>query len=380
MTGGVLILSPDFPPARGGVSDHTLHLAKALSTHAAVSVLTSARLQPVPTTYPVYARVESWHEPNLLFTLIQQLAPEATLLWQYVPHMYGRGGVNSALPRLMSRLRATGHRQLLIAHEIAAPLSFWPHRLRYSLAHRQQWRQILKTVDAVGISTEAWLDEWSYRLPEHGSQLFLAPSPSGIPFTPAPADHRAVWRSQHALPPNAVVLAYFGTFGNNRHFDWLFEAWRRAQRPNQPVALAFIGDIPEYPVPDRLRHLFRPLGYLQPDDASRALQAADVLALPFTDGVSERRTSFMSGLHHGVATVTTIGHSTGPTLQQSNFFAAVPATDAPAFLRRILKLFDDAAGRASLGSAARHTYHDRYDWPVLARSIWSRVTDVRKLI
>ena len=377
MSGDVLILSPDFPPARGGVSDHTLCLAEALSTHVAVSVLTSARVQPIPTAYPVHARVKSWLQLNPLLSLIQQLAPEATLLWQYVPHMYGRGGVNSALPRLMARLKATGRRQLVIAHEIAAPLSLWPHRLRYSVAHRQQWRHILRSADAVGISTEAWLDKWSHRLPEHGSQLFLAPSPSGIPFVPATADHRAVWRSLRALPANAIVLAYFGTLGNNRHFAWLFEAWRRAQRPGRPVALAFIGDTPEYPVPDRLRYLFRPLGYLEPADASRALQAADVLALPFTDGVSERRTSFMSGLHHGVATVTTIGHSTGPTLQQGTFFAAVPASDAPAFLRKVLQLFDDPAGRATLGSAGRQTYYDRYDWPVLAKSIWSRLTAVQ---
>jgi glycosyltransferase involved in cell wall biosynthesis len=376
MIGRILILSADFPPAGGGVADHTLQLARELSTYASVSVLTSAGLQPYPTNYPVQARVGSWQELNALSVLIQQSAPEATLLWQYVPHMYGRGGVNSALPRLMARLKATGRQQLVIAHEIAAPISFWPHRLRYSVAHRHQWRQILKSADAVGISTEAWLDEWSHRMPEHASKLFLAPSPSNIPFLPVAADHRALWRSQRGLPAEAMILAYFGTLGN-RHLDWVFETWLRAQRRDRPVALVFIGGSPEYPVPNRFRCLFRSLGYLPRDQVSFALQAADVLALPFTDGVSERRTSFMSGLHHGVATLTTIGHNTGRILQQGKFFAAVPATDPAAFLQRALKLFDDTGLRATMGTVGKDTYYECYDWPVLARAIWSRLTQLQ---
>ena len=362
MKPGVLIISPDFPPARGGVADHTLRLAQELFSRGPVAVLTSSANQSNQ-PFPVHAEISDWTDPEPLERAIATLVANKTLLWQYVPHMYGRGGVNAAIGKVMHRLQRHAPGQLVIAHEIAAPFSPLPHRFWYAFNHRRQWRQLLAAAGAVGISSEAWLAEWTRREPQHAGKLFLLSSPSTIPVVPVPATHARDWRVAHQLPADCRVLAYFGTMGANKQFDWVLAAWERAQKTSLPVALVLAGGDATITVPDALRSLFRPLGYLPADDVSRLLQAADVLALPFIDGVSERRTSFMAGLSHGCAVATTLGHNTGSTLRHAHFFAATEATDEAGFVTTVQTLLTDDALRTRLATAGRHAYHACYDWP-----------------
>ena len=362
MKSGVLIISPDFPPTRGGVADHTLRLAQELAARGPVAVLTSTANQSSQ-PFPVHAEISDWTNAETLERAIAPLAANKTLLWQYVPHMYGRGGVNPAIGKVMSRLQPHAPGQLVIAHEIAAPFSPLPHRFWYALNHRRQWRQILAAAGAVGISSEAWLAEWIRREPQHAGKLFLLPSPATIPVVPVPATHACDWRAAQQLPADCRVLAYFGTLSANKQFDWVLAAWERAQDKRCPVALAVAGGNAAITVPDALRPLFRPLGYLPADAVSRLLQAADVLALPFIDGVSERRTSFMAGLSHACAVASTFGHNTGSTLRHADFFAATEAIDEAAFVATVRSLLTDDARRARLAVAGRDAYHTRYDWP-----------------
>ena len=59
----LLIVSPLFPPARGGLPDHTAHLAEALrSAGADVAVLTT-RGPVADTSVPVYPDVADWQQP-----------------------------------------------------------------------------------------------------------------------------------------------------------------------------------------------------------------------------------------------------------------------------------------------------------------------------
>jgi glycosyltransferase involved in cell wall biosynthesis len=373
MKRGVLIVSPEFPPMRGGVADHTLALAAELAARLSAVVLTNSGINPGPAGFPIQAQVRDWHNVADLVALIEKLAPDHALLWQYVPHMYGRGGVNLALPAVMRKLQARGRRQLVIAHEIAAPLSAWPQRLYYALAQRWQWRGILEAADAVGISTEAWLEEWSHRRPDCRKNFFLAPSPATIPVVPVEQDHRKHWRAQQGLPVDLPLLGYFGTLGSGRLADWLVKAWRQAQQPGAPVGFVCLGATPEFQPDAALQPLFRPLGYLPADAVSRALQAVDVLLLPFSDGVSERRTSFMAGLSHGLPIVTTTAQNTGPTLRRSDYFLAATESEPDAFATHAAHLLRQEKERGQLGQRAREVYRKSYSWDCLGQLLQQHV-------
>lgn len=372
----VILISRLFPPATGGLSDHTERLATELGRQMPVSVLTSVGARTDSIGVQVSARVTQWHDSAAILNAIQSLSHHSLLLWQYVPHMYGRGGVNFAIPRAMAALRRLGRRQLVIAHEIQAPLSPWPHRLFYALAHRWQWRQILPSADAIGISTEAWLQSELERKPEYKDKLFLLPSPSLIPVAPTPPDHRQQWRRKHNLPANSKILAFFGTIGVAKQFDWIVKAWQSSGSPNQPVILVVIGDHPRLSPSVDESHGLLPLGFVSPTEVSEVLQATDVLALPFLDGVAERRSSFMAGLNHGCAIVTTIGMGTGPTLRSADYLRSTAANDRDAFIGQVRQLLDDEEGQKILGSKAVRAFRQRYDWPVVCRRLADRLVSL----
>ncbi|MBI4324854.1 MAG: glycosyltransferase family 4 protein [Chloroflexi bacterium] len=364
MKPSILIVSPLHPPARGGVADHTQRLAQEWSAQANVSILTSFETTGAATPR-ICPLIRDWSDAPELLRILSETTAQPAILWQYVPHMYGRGGVNPALPRVMAALRKQGRRQIVIAHEIAAPFSPWPHRFWYALAHRRQWRRILQEADVIGISTEAWLEEWTRRTPQFREKFRLLPSPSSIPIAAVASDHRQTWRRRQDLPAAARMLLYFGSLNPSKRLSGVLTAWRQAQSADAPVALVIVGDHPKESVPRGLSHLFRALGYLPAEQVSAALQAADVLALPFIDGVSERRTSFMAGLNHGCAIVTTVGHNTGPILRQADFFAVPTKPERGAFAARVAGLLGDEAQRFQLGRRAQTAYERSYSWPVL---------------
>jgi glycosyltransferase involved in cell wall biosynthesis len=174
------------------------------------------------------------------------------------------------------------------------------------------------------------------------------------------------------------VLAFFGTLGAAKLFDWVMTSWQKAFSQERPVALVVIGDRPRVRVPAFLGAFFKPLGFLPAEAVSQALQAIDVLALPFFDGVSERRGSFMAGLDHGCALVTTIGFSTGPTLRKARFFEAVTVAEREAFSEKVKELLWADDHRRELGRAARKAYQSQYQWPRLVEKFLVQLSRIRR--
>ena len=360
----VVIISALFPPLRGGLADHTLRLATELVARFPVTVLTSRGAAAIP-SLDVRSVVIDWKDAAALRRAIDACPSDAVLLWQYVPHMYGHGGINRPLMRLISGLRDAGRRQIVLAHEIWAGWTWRPHWLWYSLNHLLQWRQILRMADFVPTSTERWINNWSERWPAFAGKFVLAPSPSNIAVEPVPTDHRERWRAEHGLAADEKVLAFFGTLNVFKQFGWVLEAWQAAHARGDRPVLCLAGDATPEGIPDALKAWFLPLGFLPAVEASRLLQAADLLLLPFEDGASERRGSLMAGLAHGVPVVTTTGHNTGPTLRGADFLAHTPVSDPAAFRANVLRLLDDPAGSRALGRRGRETYIRDYDWPVV---------------
>lgn len=369
----VVIFSDLLPPKRGGLADHTAALATNL--HEAghqVTVISSVGVGGA-TPYTVRPVMDDWRDVALLAAELTAIPSDAILLWQYVPHMYGHGGVNSQLTSFMGWLNRMGRKQVVLTHEIAADYSWHPGRFWFAWNHRRQWKKILRFANVIPVSTSRWVEEWSARRPDVAKKLFTLPSPSSIPRATLPAADRLQWRRENRLPENAKIIAYFGTFSMAKGIPWVIDGWRYSLRPNQPVAFVLIGSAPEIPLASDLRALYRPLGYVKSHEVSRALHAADIVALPFIDGVSERRTTVMAALDHGVAVATTTGHNTGSTLVNADWLAHVKVDDRNGYIRLMQELVHLDEKRNTIAAAGK-AHHDReFSWPVVVKRLGERM-------
>jgi glycosyltransferase involved in cell wall biosynthesis len=363
------------PPVRGGLADHTVRLAQSLSRQFSVTVLSSRDVYPGD-TYAVRGAVHNWDDTEELVIELSATPKDTLLVWQYVPHMYGRGGVNRQLPQLWQALEDEGRRQVILAHEIEAPWGTRPNHWWYAWNHRRQWRAALKVADLLPISTEAWLLDWQKREPAQAEKMFTLPSPSNILPVPVPADHRVRWRQSHNLPEDAKVMLWWGSVSTHKQLLWVLEAWETACRRLGPVALCVAGANPAIPIPGSLRPWAKLLGYQNGEEISKCLHAADLLALPFIDGVSERRSTFMAGLAHGVPVVTTTGHNTGPTIRQANWLVTSPVSQREAFIENVVTLLGDESRRRTVGAAGQAWHDAHYTWDVVTRMLVERMQGV----
>jgi len=368
----ILVVSDLLPPKRGGLADHTLMLARGLAQHRPVTVLTSpgADLQAGFTVRPT---ARSWHDLRGLREEFARIPRETQILWQYVPHMYGRGGVNWTLPRLMADLAQQGWPQMVLAHEIMADPSWNPVRAWYVWNQRRQWSAILRHADIVPIGCSRWVEDWGRWRPGIASKLFTLPSPCNIPVVPTTDDHRARWRQELGLPPDIPVLAYFGTLNPSKQLDWILGGWEECHRRGLDVAFVIIGASPKLSVPPEKASRFRTLGYLPEEPASKALSAVDVLALPFIDGISERRGSIMAGLCHGVTVASTIGHCTGVDLAKADWVSLSRVDDRDGFVSSVADLLSNPDRCRRVGAAGRAHYLRHFDWPVIVDRILARL-------
>ncbi len=228
---------------------------------------------------------------------------------------------------------------------------------------------MLASADRIVTSTEAWRDQWQARMPQFREKISCACSPSTIPVVPLPdvAAHRQQWRQSLGWSADTLVLGWFGTASAAKQLAWVIAARERAAKETkQPVAVILIGKAEELAQAEQ-SPLIKSTGYLAASAVSHVLQSIDALLLPFIDGVSERRTSFMAGLSHATPVVTTHGHNTGPTLRTANICRLASALEENEFTSAVAQLLADPAARQTLGERGRDYYRQHYDWPVVVR-------------
>jgi glycosyltransferase involved in cell wall biosynthesis len=100
-------------------------------------------------------------------------------------------------------------------------------------------------------------------------------------------------------------------------------------------------------------------GRLEKSGVAQAIRAADVLVMPFAEGVSTRRTSVMAAISLASAVVTTEGWAT-ESLWSRERCVALCSPDADAISREVSRLLNDDVERSRLGERAREVYEARF--------------------
>jgi len=356
------IITGEYPPKRGGVSDYTYLLSRALAEAGEdVHIWTPAVSPDVDGLAPIEVHVlPPRFGLRWLLALhrgLEAVGNQGTVLVQYVPHMYGWKAMNLAFC-LWLALQRKKKKIWVMFHEVAFP--FRRHQpLKHDLlavAHRLMAWVVLRGAEKSFTSIEPYKELLTRLAPK--AQIEIMRLFSNVPFGDATGelDRR---RSQ---PGNArPLVGTFSSFGK--------ETWEQLKHTlpvllkDSTFDLLLVGPganfiryfSRKYPM---FKHRLRTTGRVNALEAGPYIQSCDVLLQLYPDGACGARGTFTAALASGVPVVTTVGPLTEPLLRG----AVVLAGQKPDQIRReIERLLADKAAAYKLGAASRRLYEDHFD-------------------
>ena len=364
------LLFPAFPPQLDGIGHHTAFLAEALSSYADVRVLTAEK-NPEPRG-PVDAVTAFDSYPlHSILKVSSELRndPPDWLLVQYNPFSYGRWGFNPFLPYLLWTIRQQPNapRIALIVHEPFVPGSRWQE---YPMAiwQRSQLWTLGRLSDAIFFSIAPWATTFQSWFPD--TPVNHLPVSSNIPRKPV-TSKRA--RAKRAIAESTFVLGLFGNAHPSRLLYFVRAAAEKIQEQMPSMCVLYVGAageavrsaLPTVPVIDA--------GPLPAEGVSTCFACMNLYLAPFRKGVSSRRGSFMTGIQHGIPTLSTVGIHTDAFLLDENgrSFRLTSDADPAEFARAALELTTNPAQRTRMSHSAEHFFQSHFAWDRLARRLLS---------
>jgi len=320
------LVSGEYPPMQGGVGDYTRELGRALVQMGhAVDVITSRQVETLrvqeqtqkvderdPRAHPVVERW-NWGSWARVLRSVQELQSDV-LHVQYQTAAYSMHPAINLLP-LRVRRQLQRPRTVVTFHDLRVPYLF------PKAGPVRRWVNLwLARYSDAAIAT----NEEDYQVLAHWplGRCVLRQIPIGSnihPQLPAGYD-RAVLRTKLSVGPDEALLCYFGFLNESKGGETLFRTLAELVRRGQPVKLLMVGGQVGASDPTNVAYLQHVqalvtelglsgrvlwTGFIDPEQVSAYLRAADICVLPYRDGASYRRGSFMAALAHGLPIVST---------------------------------------------------------------------------
>jgi glycosyltransferase involved in cell wall biosynthesis len=376
----IVLISADYPPAAGGVADHTYHLGHALARLGhQVQVLTSRRAHCAVSAeqgcaaVDVAPIVDSWGMAGVVSAArwVSEAVPNLVGL-QYVPTMYGRGGVAPAIALLPLALRRlTGASIVGFMHELVLDWSLHPRRAVRAAAHRAQVGLLVLGCHRL-VVTNLRYAELLRRWTRNRQAPSVVPVGANILPRASTAAERAAMRRDLGADEEPLLgsVSPLGVGERPEHLIAVLRALPStrlallgglptdAQRQPAVMALAQRAGVAE-----RIRWS----GYLPPRDLSCALGALDLYVHTRDVGASTRSTALVAALAHGVPTVAYRGPETADLFADGENILLAP-TGAPAALAdRVQLVLRSPELHARLSDGAHQLYRRHFTWSGIAQ-------------
>ena len=355
------IIAAALPPQLDGIGDYTACLAAELARSQDVTVLVGA---PSPDPIPG-VRIETVFSADAPAS-VQGIAefvktnPPDWVLLQYNPFSYGKWGRNLHLPRVMQHIKRTcpQTRFALMVHEPFVPLTSWQFAVMATWQRWQLWR-LGQTADVVFFSIDPWVKQFRHWFPN--KPVVHLPVGSNIPRVPISREEA---RARLGIREETLVLGLFGTMSAGRMLGLVRDAALALAQSGLPVQVLYIGPhqaqvcaalgdvdiIADGPAPA--------------EEVSRRFVAMDIYLVPYSDGISTRRTTLMTALQHGIAAVGIRGFLTDDLLIHAagSAFLLADADKPEDFTAAVSSLAENAEQRQCLGQAAEQLYEREFAW------------------
>jgi glycosyltransferase involved in cell wall biosynthesis len=351
------ILTGEYPPDHGGVSDYSALLAAELALRGeTVHVWVPFEGQNISRR-----GVETHHARSLmrLDRELNRIAGPRRLLVQWTPHSFGWRSLNFPFTAwLWKRAHWNHDRVEVMVHE--AFLAFGEGSFRQNIAaavHRAMAALLMDAASKVWIAIPAWeqhLRPWCLR----GRKEFE--------WLPVPGNVCGATTSAcRPRPDGSSVIGHFGTFRPDIErlltpalVDLLKSSEATvllAGRGSDDYYARFVAEHPNFE-----NRVFT-TGELPSAELAPLLSACDAMLQPYPDGVSTRRGTVMAALALGIPVVTNLGRLSEP-LWNGSGAVAIAASTSPADLSgEILALLGNPARRATITARGRELYDARFD-------------------
>ncbi len=365
------MIAAALPPKLDGIGDYTACLAAELAQTIEVTILTAQGQQPASIANVAIHPVFRADHPRSVSGIADHLRadPPDWILLQYNPFSYGNRGYNPCLPKMLRQIKRQlpATRLAVMAHETFVPIISAKFAVMTTWQRAQFW-QLGHSADALFLSIDPWARRFRSWFPH--TPVHHLPVGSNIPHV---VISRPEARQRLGIADDTLVLGLFGSLHASRPMEHVKQAAKAIQQSGREALLLYMGphgqdvcaamqDIPV--IAD---------GPLPPDEISRRFAALDIYLAPFTDGVSTRRTSLMTALQHGIATVGTRGcHTDAMLLREDGKAFLLSEANAPdTFARQALLLAADAKTRQEAGRQGQQLYEHEFAWNVITQRLLS---------
>ncbi len=354
------LLTGEYPPQPGGVSDYTHLLARALRDSGQQVHVWAPEVYLGRTDSTITIHELPGFGPAGLRALSAGLLAvpgPRRLLVQYVASAFGLRGMN--LPFVFWLANWAPDEVWVQFHEVAYGFA-WRQRPRHNvLAAVEWWMAQLAAGRAERVFVS--IPGWRRQLGRHAVRAEVLPIPSNVPVEAEVSEVERLIARLGAGP----LVGHFGTYGTwslkvlHSVVGKILLGARDAQlllvgRGSLECARTLTAAYPE------LGPRVVATGALPPKDIACHLAACDVLLQPYPDGISGRRTSAMAGLALGRPMVTTTGHLTEDHWASSAAVKLVPVGEPQLLVSAVLRLLSAPEERAELGRQARLWYEQRF--------------------
>ncbi len=362
------ILTSEYPPQIGGVSDHTYAMAGAFAARGGAVHVWSPPAEgatPELAGVTVHRTLGCFAPRDMRATgrALDAYPAPRRLIVQWVPHGFGWRAMNVAFCLWLWNRSRRGDRVELVVHEPFMPLDGPLHHVALGVVQRLMAAILLRAATDVWVTTPAWIDRLRPYSPFRMLPLRWIPVPSTVPVMGDGARSRQL--RERFGEPGLCLAGHFG-FGGAQKVTLLAAALETiARRPGAHLVLIGRGSedlenelLTRLPAASSRLHV---TGELTPAEISAWLSACDLVVQPYPDGVTTRRTSTVTALAHGIPVATTLGPLTEAMWGESSAVALAPVEDPAAFAAVIRRLLEAPTERTRLRFAGRALYRARFD-------------------
>lgn len=391
----ICIISPSYPDMKCGVGDYTARLAENIASSVEeVTIVTvdnpkvkSARTPDGIKNLQVFSLIKKWDffSLNTLLKKMKSINPDVVHI-QYHWRGYNDGfllkGMMIVLLPFLLKITKMKCGIVLALHSFLGPIG-GPYLFRGAgFLRRVALKPLLFYSDKIIINNEFDCRNLAGWFPRIKKKIVYIGGGTGL-YRRNEVSLEQIHRikAEYKFSDNEIVLSNFGHIFPYKGLEETLDALSLLRDKGYPVRLLSVGgfDIDDSFSKgyfDKLQkkaeslnvsHLIKWTGFCEPQVVSLLLGASDICVMPFKEGVSESRSSFVGALSHGLPVVTLASERTPKELINRVNIMFASSCDGASLAGAIEELINFKDLREKIAAKAKKLYDEEYSWEVITR-------------